>query len=74
MLQITLYLSQTFRHDLLQLIVTTALTSQVGEVHDLDNHTGPAGEVLGALTGSCVRIVLLPSEASLAPRLVHGVY
>jgi hypothetical protein len=54
--------------------VTTALAGQVREVHDLDNHAGPAGEVLGTLTGSCVWVVLLPCEASLAPRLVHGVY
>jgi hypothetical protein len=54
--------------------VTTALTSQIREVHDLDNHAGPASEVLSTLTGSCVRVVLLPSETSLAPGLVHGIY
>jgi hypothetical protein len=69
----THYLSQTFHHDLLQLIVTTALAGKVREAHDLDNHAGPASEMLSTLAGSCIRVVLLPGEASLAPRLVHGV-
>lgn len=58
----------------LQLIVATALASKVGEVHDLDDHAGPAGEVLGALAGSGVGVVLLPREACLAPGLVYGVH
>jgi len=58
----------------LQLIVTTVLTSQIREVHDLDDHAGPAGKVLGALSSTSVRVVLLPGETCLAPRLVHGLH
>ena len=57
-----------------QLVVTAALTAQVREVHDLDKHARPSGEVLRALASTGVRVVLLIREASLEPRVVDGVY
>lgn len=57
----------------LQLIVTAIFSGEVGEVHDLDNQAGPSSEMLGTLARACLGIVLLPSEASLAPRLVHSI-
>lgn len=56
-----------------QLIVATALSGKIGEVHDLDNQAGPPGEVLGTLASACLGVVLLPSKASFTPRLVHSV-
>lgn len=48
-------------------------TAQIRHGHDLDHQTRPAGEVLGALTLACLRVVLLPCETSLLPALEDGV-
>ena len=54
----------------LQLIVAAAaLAAQIREVHDLDNHAGPAGEVLDTLTLAVVGVVLLESETRVLPFL-----
>jgi hypothetical protein len=53
--------------------VTTALAAQVREVHNLHDHAGPSSEVLRTLASTSVRVVLLPREASLEPRVVDGV-
>lgn len=47
-------------------------TAQVLHGHDLDDKTGPARKVLGALAGARLGVVLLPREARLGPGLVDG--
>jgi len=40
--------------------------------HNLNNQAGPACEMLRALAGASLRVVLLPCETSLFPALEHG--
>lgn len=54
--------------------MTTALTAQIREVHDLNNHACPSSKVLRALASTGVRVVLLPCEASLEPRVIDSVH
>lgn len=48
-------------------------TTQIRHGHNLDHQTRPASKVLGALTLTRLRVVLLPCETRLLPALEDGV-
>ena len=49
------------------------LSTWVPHGHDLNDQAGPAGKVLCTLSGTRLRVVLLPRKARVFPALVHGV-
>lgn len=64
--------------DHLELVVHRGLhvpaVAQVFHAHDHNDERGPACEMLRPLASSSIGIVLLPSESSLLPRLIHCIY
>lgn len=53
----------------LQFVVTLGRSRNIRHVHNLNDQTCPACEMLGALTLACLRVILLPGKTRLFPLL-----